>query len=332
MTHPTIVAIAGAAGKVGYNLAFRVAQGDMLGPDAPVELRLLDLPDTLGELEGRAMELHDCAFPTLAHVEIGADPRTMFNGVTIALLVAGKPRKPGASRSDLIGTNGALFAEHGRSLGEVAASDVKVLVTGNPANTNCAIAASHAPDIPRTRFAALTRLDHDRAKHRLAKKLKVGVAAVTHMSVWGNHSSTLYPDVFHALVDGRSAWDRIGDLDWLVNKYIPAVAERGATIIAKRGTSSVASAANATVAAMHDWCLGTPPGDWVSMGVASEGAYGVPDHLCSSFPVTVDATGEYHIVTGLEHNDFAQARIHMSVAEMAAEYAAVAAMGLLGPR
>ena len=332
MTAPVIVAITGAAGKVGYDLAFRVAQGDLLGPDTPVELRLLDIPDTLDELEGRAMEVHDCAFPTLAHIEIGADPRAMFERANIALLVAGKPRKPGSSRADLIGTNGALFAEHGRALGEVAAPDIRALVTGNPANTNCAIAASHAPDIPRTRFAALTRLDHDRAKHRLAKRLKVGVAAVTQMSVWGNHSSTLYPDVFHALVDGESAWDRIDDMDWLVNKYIPAVAERGATIIAKRGTSSVASASNATVAAMHDWCLGTRTGDWVSLGVASDGAYGVPDHLYSSFPVTIDATGEYTIVTGLQHNDFAQARIHMSVSEMASEYAAVAAMGLLGKR
>jgi len=328
-TAPVTVAITGAAGRVGYDLLFRLAGGGLFGANTPVNLRLLDVPARLAELEGRAMELHDCAFDTLADVEIGTDARTMFDGADFALLVAGKPRKAGQARSDLLTANGAVFAAHGRALGEVAASGIKVLVAGNPANTNCVIAAAHAPDIPRERFSALTRLDHDRARHRLAKKLNVRVGAISRMSIWGNHSSTLYADLFHARVDGQPVWDRIDDMDWLINRYLPQVAERGAAIIAKRGASSAGSAGNATLAAMRDWCRGTPGDDWVSMAVASDGSYGVPDRLYCSFPVTVDPSGTYHIVTGLEHNAFARARIAMSVDELQSEYEAITALGLL---
>jgi malate dehydrogenase len=325
---PVKVAITGAAGRVGYDLLFRIAGGGMLGPDTPVQLRLLDLPKAMTELEGRAMELHDCAFETLDHVEIGSDPKQMFDGVDFALLVAGKPRKAGQNRSDLLRENGALFGSQGKVLNEVAADDVKILVTGNPANTNCAIASANAPDIPRDRFTALTRLDHDRARHRLAKKLDVNVSSITRMSIWGNHSSTLFPDVFHAEVDGANAWAQIDNMDWLINKYIPDVANRGATIISKRGASSAASAANATLAAMRDWSCGTG-GQWVSMAVASDGSYGVPEQLYCSFPVTVDHTGTYHIVEGLTHNDFARARIDMSINELLSEYEAIKALGLI---
>ncbi|MCL2315567.1 MAG: malate dehydrogenase [Actinomycetia bacterium] len=327
-TTPVKVAVTGAAGRVGYDLLFRIAGGGMLGQNTPVELRLIDLPGMMGELEGRAMELHDCAFETLDHVEIGSDERTMFDGIDFALLVAGKPRKAGQDRADLLKANGELFAKQGRALNEVADRDVKVLVTGNPANTNCLIAAASAPDIPRHQFSGLTRLDHDRARHRLGKKLDVNVAQVKKMSIWGNHSSTMFPDVFHAEVDGRNAWEQIDDMEWLINKYIPTVANRGADIISKRGASSAASAANATLAAMRDWSMGTPEGDWVSMAVPSEGAYGVPDYLFCSFPVTVDADG-YHVVTGLHHSDFAHARIHMSVQELISEYQAVKSLGMI---
>ena len=325
---PVKIAITGAAGRVAYDLLFQIASGNMLGPNTPVELRLLDLPATMTELEGRAMELHDCAFKTLAHVETGSDPKAMFDGANFALLVAGRPRKAGQDRSDLLRDNGALFKSQGEALNEVAADDVKVLVTGNPANTNCAIASAHAPDIPKEHFSALTRLDHDRARHRLGKKLKVNVASVTHMSIWGNHSSTMFPDVFHAEVDGREAWPQIDDMDWLVNKYIPDVSNRGATIISKRGSSSAASAANATLAAMRDWSCGTD-GEWVSMAVATDGSYNVPEGLYCSFPVTVDNGGDYHIVQGLTHSDFALARIRMSVNELVSEHEAIKALGLI---
>ncbi|MCL1842038.1 MAG: malate dehydrogenase [Propionibacteriaceae bacterium] len=325
---PVKIAITGAAGRVAYDLLFQIASGAMLGPNTLVELRLLDLPATMTELEGRAMELHDCAFKTLDHVETGSDAKTMFDGVNFALLVAGKPRKAGMDRSDLLRDNGALFKLQGEALNDVAADDVKVLVTGNPANTNCAIASAHAPDIPKEQFSALTRLDHDRAIHRLGKKLNVNVSSVTHMSIWGNHSSTMFPDIFHAEVDGENAWEQIDDMDWLVNKYLPDVANRGSTIISKRGSSSAASAANATLSAMRDWSCGTS-GEWVSMSVATDGSYGVPEGLYCSFPVTVDANGNYHVVEGIKHNEFAQARISMSVQELVSEHEAIKSLGLI---
>ena len=327
-TTPVKVAITGAAGKVAYDLVFRIASGVMLGENVPVELRLIDIPGTLEELEGRAMEIHDCAYPTLHHVEIGSDARRMFEGVSFALLVGGTPRGPGMERSDLLRENGKIFIEQGEALNAVAADDVKVLVTGNPANTNCLIAMSHAPDIPRSRFSALTRLDHDRARHRLGKKLGVNVDAVKKMSIWGNHSATQYPDVFHAEVNGTPAFDLINDMEWLANDFIPSVANRGAAVIAARGSSSAASAANATMQAMNDWYDGTPENDWVSMAVASNGEYGVPEGLISSFPVTISG-GEYSIVQGLEHNDFAKERIQRTVNELIDEREQVRALGLI---
>lgn len=326
MTTPVKVAISGAAGRVAYPLMFRIAGGDLLGQGVPVELRLLDLTPNLGELEGRVMELHDSAFGDLADAEIGDDAKTVFDGADVVLLVGGKPRGKGQSRSDLARDNGAIFAAQAAALNDVAAADVKVLVTGNPSNTNCAIAAAHAPDIPRQRFSALMRLDHDRARHRLAKHLHVNVRDVTHVSVWGNHSPTMYADVFHAQVKGESAWPLIDDMDWLTGHYIPGVANRGAEIIRKRGASSVASAANATLDAMRDWLRGT---DWTSMAVASDDSYGVPPGLYCSMPVTVDTSGQYHIVQGIDHGQFCLDRIRASVEELIAEREQAHRLGLL---
>lgn len=326
---PVIVAITGAAGRVSYDLLFNIANGEMLGPDQPVALHLLDLPERMGDLEGRAMELHDCAFKTLAHVEIGDDPRKVFAGANFALLVGGKPRGPGEDRAALLKANGVIFSEHGRALNEVAADDVRILVTGNPANTNCAVARANAPDIADHQFSALTRLDHNRAKHRLGKRLGVNVSAVTRMGIWGNHSNTQFPDIFHAEVNGRNAWEQVNDMDWLINEFIPQVATRGAAVIKAAGASSAASAANATLEAMHDWCLGTPADDWVSMAVPSDGSYGVPEGLICSYPVTVSPEGRYHIVQGLEHNDFAWQRIRASVAELQSEFDECRQLGLL---
>lgn len=325
---PLKVAITGAAGRIAYDLMFRIASGEMLGEDQPVELRLVDIPGTLEELEGRAMEIHDCAFDTLHHVEIGSDPVRMFDGVNFALLVGGKPRGPGMSRSDLLADNGRIFIEQGRALNQAAASDIKVLITANPANTNALITMTHAPDIPQNRFSALTRLDHDRARHRLGKKLGVRVEAVKKMSVWGNHSNTQYPDIFHTEVNGQPAFDLINDWDWLENEFIPAVANRGAAVIQARGSSSVNSASNATMQAMNDWFEGTPENDWVSMAVATDGSYGIPEGLISSFPVIV-RDGQYEIVHGLEHNEFSQKKIDVSIAELLEEREMVRSLGLL---
>ena len=329
MPKPVKIAVTGAAGQIGYSLLFRIASGSMLGPDTPVELRLLEITPALKALEGVVMELDDCAFPLLAGVEIGDDPNQIFAGVNLACLVGARPRSKGMERGDLLEANGAIFKPQGQALNEHAADDVKVLVTGNPANTNALIALSNAPDIPATRFNALTRLDHNRAKAQLAAKAGVSVNEVRKMTIWGNHSATQYPDLFNAEVGGRNAAELVGDQDWLENTFLPTVQKRGAAIIEARGSSSAASAANATVEHMRDWVLGTPEGDWVSMAVPSDGSYGVAQGLISSFPCTT-AGGAYTIVEGCTVNDFSRAKIDASVAELAEEREAVRALGLIG--
>ena len=327
-TSPVKVAVTGAAGQIGYSLLFRIASGAIFGPDTPVELRLLEITPALKALEGVVMELDDCAFPTLANVEIGDDPNVIFDGVNLALLVGARPRTKGMERADLLRDNGAIFTAQGKALNDVAADDVKILVTGNPANTNALIAMSNAPDIPAERFNALTRLDHNRAISQLAAKLNVPVTEIKKMTIWGNHSATQYPDLFNCEVGGKSAAELVDDHNWLENDFIPTVAKRGAAIIAARGSSSAASAANATIEHMRDWALGTPDGDWVSMAVPSDGSYGVQEGLISSFPCTVK-DGKYEIVQGLEVNDFSRAKIDASVAELAEEQAAVKELGLI---
>jgi malate dehydrogenase len=326
--NPVKIAVTGAAGQIGYSLLFRIASGSMLGPDTPVELRLLEITPALPALEGVVMELDDCAFPLLDKVEIGDDPNQIFDGVNLACLVGARPRTKGMERGDLLEANGAIFKPQGRALNDHAADDVKVLVTGNPANTNALIARSNAPDIPAERFNALTRLDHNRAKAQLAAKAGVSVNEVRKMTIWGNHSATQYPDLFNAEVGGRSAAELIGDQDWLENTFLPTVQKRGAAIIEARGSSSAASAANATIEHMRDWVLGTPEGDWVSMAVPSDGSYGVAEGLISSFPCTT-ADGRYTIVEGCTINDFSRAKIDASVAELAEEREAVRGLGLI---
>jgi malate dehydrogenase len=325
---PLKVAVTGAAGQIGYSLLFRLASGSLLGPDRPIELRLLEIEPALKALEGVVMELDDCAFGLLAGVEIGADPTKIFDGVHLALLVGARPRGPGMERSDLLEANGAIFTAQGKALNEVAAPDVRVGVTGNPANTNALIAMSNAPDIPRERFSALTRLDHNRAISQLAKKAGAAVTDVKKMTIWGNHSATQYPDVFNSEVAGKNAAEVINDQSWIENDFIPTVAKRGAAIIDARGASSAASAASATTDAARDWLLGSPDGNWVSMAVISDGSYGVPEGLISSFPVTTK-DGNWTIVQGLEINEFSRARIDKSTAELADERAAVTELGLI---
>ena len=329
MPNPVKIAVTGAAGQIGYSLLFRIASGSMLGPDTPVELRLLEITPALKALEGVVMELDDCAFPLLAAVEIGDDPNQIFDGVNLACLVGARPRSKGMERGDLLEANGAIFKPQGQALNDHAADDVKVLVTGNPANTNALIARSNAPDIPAERFNALTRLDHNRAKAQLAAKAGVSVNEVRKMTIWGNHSATQYPDLFNAEVGGRNAAELVGDQDWLEQTFLPTVQQRGAAIIEARGASSAASAANATVEHMRDWVLGTPEGDWVSMAVPSDGSYGVAEGLISSFPCTT-ADGAYTIVEGCTVPDFSRAKIDASVAELAEEREAVRALGLIG--
>lgn len=327
-TTPLKVAVTGAAGQIGYSLLFRLASGSLLGPDRPIELRLLEIEPALKALEGVVMELDDCAFPLLAGVEIGADPNKIFSGVNLALLVGARPRGPGMERSDLLEANGAIFTAQGKALNEVAADDVRIGVTGNPANTNALIAMSNAPDIPKERFSALTRLDHNRAISQLAKKSGAKVTDIKKMTIWGNHSATQYPDIFHAEVKGKNAAEVVGDQSWIENDFIPTVAKRGAAIIDARGASSAASAASATIDAARDWLLGSPDGDWVSMAVVSDGSYGVPEGLISSFPVTTKG-GDWSIVTGLEIDEFSRGRIDKSTAELADERKAVTELGLI---
>jgi malate dehydrogenase len=322
------VAVTGAAGQICYSLLFRIASGALLGPDQPVELRLLEITPALKALEGVVMELEDCAFPLLSKVEIGDDANTVLDGVNVALLVGARPRTAGMERGDLLSANGAIFTAQGKALNAHAAADIHVLVTGNPANTNALIALSNAPDIPKERFNALTRLDHNRATAQLAAKLGVPVTAIKDIAIWGNHSATQYPDLFHATVNGQNAAEAVNDQAWIENDFIPTVAKRGAAIIAARGSSSAASAANATVEHMRDWLLGTPTDSWVSQAVPSDGSYGVPEGIISSFPVRTK-DGAYEIVQGLEIDDFSRSKIDASVAELLDEKNAVTELGLI---
>jgi len=328
-TTPVKVAVTGAAGQIGYSLLFRLASGALLGPDTPIELRLLEITPALKALEGVVMELEDCAFPTLTKVEIGDDAKTIFDGVNHALLVGARPRGAGMERGDLLEANGGIFTPQGKAMAAVAADDVRVTVTGNPANTNALIAMSNAPEIPQERFTALTRLDHNRAIGQLAKKLGVPVTEIRKMTIWGNHSATQYPDLFHAEVGGRNAAEAVDDQEWLAGTFIPTVAKRGAAVIEARGASSAASAASATIDHARTWIDGTSDGDWVSMAVASDGSYGVPEGLVSSFPVTVK-DGQWTIVQGLEIDDFSRGKIDASVAELVEEREAVKGLGLIG--
>jgi malate dehydrogenase len=325
---PVRVAVTGAAGQIGYAILFRIASGQLLGPERPVSLSLLEIPQAVKAAEGTAMELDDCAFPLLRGVDIYDDPNQAFDGVNVALLVGARPRTAGMERGDLLEANGGIFKPQGNALNEHAASDVKVLVVGNPANTNCLIAQRNAPDIPRERFTAMMRLDHNRAKAQLAKKANVDVAAVTNMTVWGNHSATQYPDIMHAKIDGSNAAEKVNDQAWLEGDFIPTVQKRGAAIIEARGASSAASAASAAVDHVNNWVLGTSTGDWVSMAVPSDGSYGVEEGIISGFPCTC-SNGEYEIVEGLDLDSFSRERIDKSVAELAEERNAVTELGLI---
>ena len=330
MSNPVNVTVTGAAGQIGYALLFRIASGAMLGPDTPVHLKLLEIPDAVKAAEGTAMELDDCAFPLLAGVDITDDATAAFDGVNIALLVGARPRGPGMERSDLLEANGGIFKPQGEAINAGAADDVKVLVVGNPANTNALIAASNAPDVPRERFTAMMRLDHNRAIAQLARKAGVAVSDISNMTVWGNHSTTQYPDIFHAKVKGENAAEAVNDQEWLESDFIPTVSKRGAAIIEARGASSAASAANAAIDHVHDWVLGTPDGDWVSMAIPSEGnPYDVTEGIISSFPVTTSG-GEISLVEGLEIDAFSRERIDASAAELAGERDTVKGLGLLG--
>jgi malate dehydrogenase len=325
---PVRVAVTGAAGQIGYAILFRIASGQLLGPDTPVHLSLLEIPDAVRATEGTAMELDDCAFPLLAGVDISDDPNKAFDGVNVALLVGARPRSKGMERSDLLDANGGIFKPQGNALNEHAASDIKVLVVGNPANTNCLIAQRNAPDIPRERFTAMTRLDHNRAIAQLADKAGAAVKDITNMTIWGNHSATQFPDIFHAKVKGQAAAELVNDQDWLENDFIPTVQKRGAAVIEARGASSAASAANAAIGHVHDWFLGTPAGDWVSMAIPSDGSYGVEEGVISSFPVTC-SDGAYEIVQDLEIDDFSRSRIATTVNELKEERDAVRNLDLI---
>jgi malate dehydrogenase len=329
MKDPVRVAVTGAAGQIGYALLFRIASGQMLGPDQPVVLHMLEIPQAVGALEGVRMELEDCAFPLLAGTVQTDDAEQAFEGANYALLVGAMPRKQGMERSDLLQANGAIFTAQGKALAASAADDIRVLVVGNPANTNALIAQRNAEGIPADRFTAMTRLDHNRAKAQLAAKAGATVADVTKMTIWGNHSATQYPDVFHAEVNGGPAFEAVGsDQQWLESDFIPTVQKRGAAIIEARGASSAASAANAAIDHVRDWALGTPDGDWVSMAIPSDGSYGVAEGLISSFPVTCSG-GEHQIVQGLDIDDFSRQKIDASADELAGERDAVTDLGLI---
>ena len=328
MTTPVNVTVTGAAGQIGYALLFRIAAGQLLGPDVPVRLRLLEIPQGVKAAEGTAMELDDCAFPLLAGIDIFDDPRAGFEGANVGLLVGARPRGPGMERGDLLEANGGIFKPQGEAINAGAADDIRVLVVGNPANTNSLIAASNAPDVPKDRFTAMTRLDHNRALTQVAKRAGVPVSEVRKVSIWGNHSATQYPDIFHADVAGRPGAELAADSAWLTGEFIPTVAKRGAAIIEARGASSAASAANAAIDHVHDWVNGTPEGDWTSAGIVSDGSYGVPEGLIASFPV-VSRAGRWEIVQGLEVSDFSRERIDASVAELVEERDAVRGLGLI---
>ncbi|MDE0927737.1 MAG: malate dehydrogenase [Acidimicrobiales bacterium] len=326
--NPIRVAVTGAAGNIGYNLIFRIASGQLLGPDQPVILQMLEIPPAMGALEGVAMELDDCAFPLLDSMVLSDDPKVAFEGAGVAMLVGSRPRTKGMERQDLLEANGAIFTTQGKALNDHASDDLRVLVVGNPANTNCLIAMNNAPDVPDERFTAMMRLDHNRALSQAAAKLGVASTEVTRMTIWGNHSATQYPDLVHAEVNGASVAATIGDQEWLEGQFIPTVQQRGAAIIEARGASSAASAANAAIDHVHDWVLGTPANDWVSMGVPSDGSYGVPEGLIVGFPTTC-ADGQWSIVEGLEIDEFSRARMDASVGELAEERDMVRGLGLI---
>jgi malate dehydrogenase len=327
VSNPVRVTVTGAAGQIGYSLLFRIASGQLLGPDQPVDLRLLEIPQAMGALEGVAMELVDCAFPLLANLDLHDDANEGFDGVNIALLVGSRPRTKGMERAELLSENGKIFTVQGKALNDKAADDVKILVVGNPANTNCLIAMNNAPDIPRERFTAMLRLDHNRAVAQLAAKVQAPVSDVTKMGVWGNHSPTMYPDLFHAEVGGAQAASVVDDQAWIEDDFLPNVGKRGAAIIEARGSSSAASAASAAVDHVHDWVKGTN-GGWVSMGVVSDGSYGVPEGLISGFPCTC-ADGEHTIVQGLEIDEFSRGKIDATVDELVGERDTVSSQGLI---
>ena len=328
MSVPVNVTVTGAAGQIGYALLFRVASGQLLGPDVPVRLRLLEIPQAVRAAEGTAMELEDCAFPLLAGIDIFDDAKAAFDGVNVGLLVGARPRGPGMERGDLLAANGGIFGPQGEAINAGAADDVRILVVGNPANTNALIASAHAPDVPAERFNAMTRLDHNRALAQLAAKTGVPVRDIDNVIIWGNHSAKQYPDIAHAVVDGKRATDVVNDDAWVRDTFVPTVAKRGAAIIEARGASSAASAANAAVGHVYDWVNGTAAGVWTSVALASDGSYGVPQGLVSSFPA-VSTGGAWQIVQGLEIDAYAREMIDVSVAELAQERDAVKELGLV---
>ena len=319
------VTVTGAAGAIGYAMLFRIASGQMLGPDEKIKLKLLEIEPALKAAEGTAMEIHDCAFPLLESIDITADPNEAFDGANVAMLVGAKPREKGMERADLLEANGAIFKPQGEAINANAADDVRILVVGNPANTNALIAMSNAPDVPSERFTAMTRLDENRAISMLAQKLSVGVENIQDLVVWGNHSPTMFPDLFNAKVKGERAVDQI-DMDWYENEYMPAVGQRGAAIIEARGASSAASAANAAIDHVRDWALGAD--GLRSMAVLSGGQYGVEEGLISSFPVRLSG-GKYEIDGGLEIGEFAQSKLDITVNELKEERDAVKGSGLI---
>jgi malate dehydrogenase len=324
MKKPVRVAVTGAAGQIGYSLLFRIASGEMLGRDQPLILQLLEIPDEKAQkaLKGVMMELDDCAFPLLQSMVAASDPKVAFRDVDVALLVGARPRGPGMERKDLLEANGAIFVPQGKALNEVASRDVKVLVVGNPANTNALIAMKNAPSLKPQQFTAMMRLDHNRARGQIAQKAGKPLTAVKHVSVWGNHSATQYPDVFNATVDGQPAAKAINDQAWIEGTFIPMVQKRGAAIIEARGLSSAASAANAAIDHIRDWVHGTPADDWVSMGIPSDGSYGIAEGIMFGYPVKCSG-GRYEIVKGLEHNDFAKAKIAATCKELLEERSAI---------
>lgn len=328
MKSPARVTVTGAAGQIGYSLLFRIASGHLLGPDQPVILQMLEITPALGALDGVAMELDDCAFPLLAGMVKTDDAEVAFGDADYALLVGAMPRKQGMERADLLEANGGIFGPQGKAINGAASKDIKALVVGNPANTNALITLSHAPDIDPNQIQAMTRLDHNRALSQLAAKTGKSINDIKKMTIWGNHSSTQYPDIFHCEIDGQNAAELIDDQAWLEGEFIPTVAKRGAAIIDARGASSAASAANAAIDHMHDWVLGTPADDWVSMSMISDGSYGAPDGIVTSFPTTT-ADGNFSIVQGLDINEFSQGRMEASWAELVEERDTVSGLGLI---
>lgn len=328
MSETKTVTVTGAAGAIGYAVLFRIASGQLLGPDTKVKLNLLEIEPALKAAEGTAMELFDCAFPLLDSIEITADAKKAFDGANIGLLIGARPRTKGMERADLLEANGAIFKPQGEAINAGAADDIKVLVVGNPANTNALIASANAPDVPKERFTAMTRLDQNRAYAQLANKLAVPVTDIENLAIWGNHSPTMFPDLFNATVGGKKAVEAVDDMEWYEGTYLPTVGKRGAAIIEARGSSSAASAASAAVDHIHDWVLGAK--GVVSMAVPSDGSYGVEEGIISSFPVKVTGDGSYEIVQGLEVGEFAQSKIDITVDELKGERDAVKGLGLIG--